>query len=141
MTTCEVIIEVDQTRGYVFNCIFEVKKWWNPEFEGSHAQLSDEFIIRHGDIHYSKQQVVGLIPGKKIEWLVTDCLLNWLENKTEWTGTKMVFCVRRYGNKTIVHFKHEGLTPQMECFDKVKESWDIAIKDWLFNFIVHGTTR
>lgn len=141
MTTYEVIIEVDQTRGYVFNCILAVMKWWNPDFDGNNAQLSDEFIIRHGDVHYSKQQVVALIPGKKIEWLVTDCRLNWVENKTEWTGTKMVFYVRRYGNKTVVHFKHEGLTPQMECFGRVKESWDIAIKDWLFNFIVHGTTR
>jgi hypothetical protein len=132
-------IEVAKSPNEVFNCIKAVSKWWNKECEGSSAKLNDEFIIRHGDIHYSKQKLVGVIPNKKIVWLVTDSKLNWLEkNKTEWTNTKMVFEITPNVDKIIVKFTHEGLVSEKECYARVEQSWNIVIKDLLFNFITNG---
>jgi hypothetical protein len=134
-----VAIEVLKSPNEVFNCIKAVSKWWNKECEGSSAKLNDEFIIRHGDIHYSKQKLVEIIPYKKVVWLVTDSKLNWLEkNKTEWTNTKMVFEITPNVDKAVVHFTHEGLTPEKECYARVEQSWNMVIKDWLFNFITTG---
>ena len=134
-----VAIEVAKAPEEVFNCIEDISKWWTKDIEGSSAKLNDEFFIRHGDIHYSKHKVVEVIPYKKIVWLVTDSKLDWLEkNKTEWTNTKMIFEIIPDADKTILHFTHEGLVPGKECYARVEQSWNMVIKDWLFNFITTG---
>src|ERR1700679_2107651 len=85
-------IEVTASPVDVFNCINDVPKWWSKDFEGSSTKLHDEFMICHPGQHYSKQQLIEVIAGKKVVWLVTDSELNRLENdQTEWTGTKIFF--------------------------------------------------
>ncbi len=36
---------------------------------------------------------------------------------------------------TELKFTHEGLVPQLECYSRVAQSWDMAIKEQLYNFI------
>ncbi len=133
------IIEVAKSPEYVFNCITDVSKWWSKDFEGSSAELNDEFVINHPDKHYSKQKLVEVIPNKKIVWLVTDSKLSWLEkDKQEWTNTKMIFEISTRGDKTVLHFTHEGLVTQKECYVNCERGWNMVIKDWLFNFITIG---
>ena len=90
-------------------------------------------------MHYSKQKLIEVIPGKKIVWLVTESKLNWIErDKHEWTNTKMVFEITTKGDKTVLHFTHEGLVPEKECYERCVQGWDMVIKEWLFNFITDG---
>src|SRR5246127_2923427 len=92
-------IEVAQSPEVIFSHINEVSKWWSKDFEGSSANLNDEFVICHPGQHYSKQKLVEFIPGKKVVWLVTDSELNWLEkDRAEWTGTRMIFELTTEGN-------------------------------------------
>jgi hypothetical protein len=132
-------IEAAQSPEAVFNHINDVSKWWSKDFEGSSTKLHDEFVICHPGRHYSKQKLVEVIPGKKIVWLVTDSKLNWLEkDKSEWTNTKMIFEITIKGNKTLLHFTHEGLVPGKECHERCVQGWNMVIKEWLFNFIITG---
>jgi hypothetical protein len=139
-------LEVGSTPKEVFNHINDVSKWWIreaggiiTEFEGESSKLNDEFVLRHSDAHYSKHRLIEVIPDKKIVWLVTDSRLNWIkENKQEWTGTKMVFEIIPKGEKTGLVFTHEGLVPQLECYEHCVHFWDRVIKDWLFNVITCG---
>ena len=133
-------IEVSQTPEIVFKCLQDVSKWWGKEdFTGSGKILNDEFTITHGDIHYSKQKLIELIPDKKIVWLVTESKLNWIENnKYEWTNTKMVFEITTKGDKTVLYFVHEGLVPEKECYARCGQGWTMIIKDRLFNYITNG---
>ena len=134
-------IEVAKSPQDVFNCIKEVPKWWSKDFEGSSQQLNDEFIIHHPNAHYSKQKLIEVIPDKKIVWLVTDSTLHWLQNdKHEWTNTKMIFDISTKGDNTVLHFTHEGLVPEKECYTKCKQGWTMVITDRLFNYITHGIT-
>ena len=136
-------IEVNSTPKEVFDHINDVSKWWirevvgaSTEFEGASSKLNDEFILRHGDNHYSKHKLIEFIPDKKVVWLVTDSRLNWIkENKQEWTGTKMVFEIVPGAEKTTLNFTHEGLVPQLECYGHCVHFWERVIKDWIFNFI------
>jgi hypothetical protein len=132
-------IEVAKSPKHVFNCINDVSKWWTKDFEGSCTQVNDEFIIHHPDAHYSKQKLIEVIPDKKIVWLVTESTLHWLQNdKHEWTNTKMIFEITTKGDKTVLHFTHEGLVPGRECYDRCTQGWNMVIKEWLFNFIING---
>ncbi len=49
-------------------------------------------------------------------WKVTDCLLPWLKDKTEWKGTKVIFEISEKGNSTEINFTHIGLVPEAECY-------------------------
>jgi len=142
-------IEVTSTPKHVFNCVNDVSTWWvrqvagaSTEFEGESSKLNDVFMLRHADNHYSKHQLIEVIPDKKVVWLVTDSKLNWIkENKQEWTGTKMIFEIIPKGGKTALIFTHEGLVPQLECYGHCVNFWNRVIKEWLFNFMTDGDTK
>ena len=38
-------------------------------------------------------------------------------------GTRIVFDVAAAGDGAMLHFRHHGLTPQLECFDMCHEGW------------------
>lgn len=131
-------IEVNRSAAEVFDAINDVTGWWSKDFAGNSTKLNDEFIINHPGQHYSKQKLVEFIPGKKVVWLVTESKLSWLKDKEEWTNTKMIFEINNKDDKTVLHFKHEGLIPEKECYAMCGKGWDIVIKDWLLHFITVG---
>jgi len=131
-----ISIEIPAAPAEVFGHIInDVSKWWTEDFKGSSAKLDDEFVIHHPGAHYSKQRVTEFIPGKKVVWLVTESDLTWLENKEEWTGTKMIFELTPNGVNTALNFTHEGLVPGLECYDRVSEGWSVVVGSRLLNFI------
>jgi len=134
-------IEVSKSPEIIFKSITnDVAKWWGGEdLKGNSTKLHDEFIINHPNAHYSKQELVEVIPNKKIVWLVTESTLDWLKkDKQEWEGTKMIFEIVQNRDKTILHFTHEGLVPWKECYSLCHEGWKTVIKDYLFNYINEG---
>jgi len=132
-------IEVAKSPQEVFNHLKDISKWWSRDFEGRSTKLNDEFVICHPDRHYSKQKLVEVDPDKKLVWLVTDSKLSWLEkDKHEWTNTRMVFEITSKDENTLLHFTHEGLAPEKECYVMCELGWNMVIKDRLFNFITEG---
>mgnify|MGYP001552947036 CR=1 FL=1 len=131
-------IEVSKSPQIVFRSITsDVAKWWGgKDLEGKSIHLNDEFIINHPGAHYSKQKLVEVVHGKKIVWLVTDSTLYWLKkDQHEWANTRMRGEITTRGDKTVLHFTHEGLVPEKECHAMCEQGWNTVIKDYLFNFI------
>jgi hypothetical protein len=143
------VLEVTKSSKDVFKHINDVSKWWikdaggvQTEFEGQSTKLNDEFVLRHGENHHSKQKLIEVIPDKKIVWFVTDSKLNWIEkDKYEWTGTKMIFELITKDDRTVLKFTHQGLVPEKECYEHSVQFWDMVIKEWLFNFITNNKTK
>ena len=129
---------VEQTPEEVFAAVNNVRGWWSGEIEGSTDKLNDEFTYRYGDLHYSRQKITELIPGKKIVWLVLDAYLSFTEDKGEWKGTEIAFEVSEEGDRTAVRFTHLGLVPEYECFDTCSNAWGFYINGSLRSLINTG---
>jgi hypothetical protein len=83
-------------------------------------------------------KLVEVIPGKKLVWLVLDNFFNFTEDKSEWKGTKVIFEVSKMGDKTQIHFTHQGLIPQYECFNVCSNAWGSYINGSLRSLITTG---
>jgi hypothetical protein len=137
-TDFTTIILVNQTPDEVFNAINNVRGWWQGEIEGSTNKLNDEFTYRMKEFHFSKQKLVEVIPDKKIVWLVTESQLNFIKDKNEWTGTKIIFDISEINNKTQLRFTHQGLVPKIECYNDCSNGWSQLIQQSLFSLITTG---
>lgn len=133
-----VTILVDQSPKEVIEAVSEPQNWWSGEVTGSALRLNDEFSYRYKDLHYSRQSVVELIPEQKVVWMVTESELFYVEDRNEWTGTKISFEVTPQGNKTELRFSHLGLIPAVECFDSCSTTWSQLIKLSLYTLITTG---
>lgn len=131
-------ITVDATPQEAFNSINSVSKWWTEDLEGSSQKVNDEFTVRFGDVHFSKQKLIEVIPNQKVVWLVTESELNFIEDKDEWTNTTIIFEIASDGNKTQVNFTHKGLNPDVECFHDCVKGWDYYLKGSLFKLLTEG---
>ena len=129
---------VDETPEQVFNAINNVTGWWMGEIEGSSERLNDEFSYKVGDVHFSKQKVTEMVPDQKVVWLVTESKLNFVSNKSEWTGTKIVFDISEQGDKTKLTFTHQGLMPDAECYDGCSNAWNHLIRQSLQSLVTTG---
>ena len=116
---------VDQTPEVAFAAINNVRGWWSGRIEGTTDQLGAEWTYRYEDVHLSKQKITELVPGKKVVWDVLDGYLNFVEDKTEWKGTKIIFDIaaRRRQNRGPVHPR--GLSPGLRVFRSLLERLEL----------------
>jgi len=129
---------VDQTPEEAFAAINNVRGWRSGEIEGRTDKLSNEFTYRYKDVHYSKQKITELIPGKRVVWLVLDSYLKFVQDKSEWNGTEVTFEVSKKHDKTEIRFTHLGLVPEFECFNACSNPWGSYINGSLRTLIATG---
>jgi len=132
---------VDQTPEEAFNAINNVRGWWSGTIEGDTDRQGADFIYRYKDMHYSKQKVTELIPGKKVVWHVLDSRLSFVKDQSEWNETDIVFEVSSKEGKTEVRFTHAGLVPQYECFDSCSNAWGTLVNGNLRRLITTGKSQ
>jgi hypothetical protein len=133
-------ITVDQTPEEAYSAINNVRGWWSEEIEGATEKLGDEFAFHIPGVHYSKQKLTQVIPGKRVVWHVLDAYLHFTEDKTEWKDTEVVFEVSEDRGRTEVRFTHVGLVPAFECFDICSNAWGSYITGSLRGLIATGRT-
>ena len=135
--TFTTTILVDKTPKEAFDAINNVRGWWTGgAIEGETKKLNDEFTYRHPPYHYSKQKLIEVVPGKKVVWLITDSQLDFIEDKDEWTGTKIVFDISSQGEQTQVRFTHQGLVPGFQCYSACSNAWTGYVREKLREFIM-----
>ena len=128
----------DHSPEAVFNAITNVRGWWSEEIDGRTDKLNAEFKYHYQDLHFSTQKITELVPGKKVVWHVVDSRINFVQDKTEWQGTDIVFEITRKGDKTQLRFTHVGLVPAFECYGDCSEGWGFFINDSLRGLIATG---
>jgi len=129
---------VSQTPKEAFDAINNVRGWWSEEIEGSTGKLNDVFIYHFEDVHRCQVKLIEVIPDKKVVWLVMDNYFKFTKDKSEWTGTKIIFEISRQDNKTQIRFTHLGLVPAYECYNICRDAWSDYIKNSLRSLITTG---
>lgn len=129
---------IDSDPGTVYGAIKNVKGWWSIWAEGEFEKPGDLFDYRHKDMHYSRQRIEEMVPGKKIVWEVLESHLSFLDNPSEWAGTRICFELTEESGKTKLVFTHIGLSPESECYDSCTKGWEHYLAGSLLPLITEG---
>ncbi|RYY84339.1 MAG: SRPBCC domain-containing protein [Chitinophagaceae bacterium] len=133
-----IVFVVDQTPSEIFNAVNNVRGWWLSSAKGESSKAGDEFTVQFGDVHFSRQKLVEVVPEKKVVWEVTESRLNFTADNGEWTGTRVIFEMAPVAGGSELRFTHAGLTPSLECFGGCSNAWQGYITGSLRKLITTG---
>jgi hypothetical protein len=129
---------VDHTPQEVFAAINTVRGWWSQAIEGETDKPGAVFYYHYQDLHRCTLKIAEFVPGKKVVWHVLQNYFSFVEDKTEWTGTDIVFEIVPQGSKTELRFTHIGLVPAYECYTACSDGWGTYISGSLRNLLTTG---
>lgn len=133
-----ITVSTPKTPAEVFSAVNNVCGWWSSRLEGKSGQLHDEFVYRYADMHASTQQLIEVVPDKKVVWRVSNSFLSFTKNKSEWDGTTISFEIGTSKGTTQLVFTHHGLTRASECFEACSGGWNHYIHQSLVPLINTG---
>lgn len=131
--------EVDESPERAYDAINDVRGWWSGRITGRTDRIGAEFTYWVPGVHYVKFRITELVPGRRVSWLTLDSWLAFPDDKQEWTGTTVTFDITRADGRTRVRFVHEGLAPEVECYDVCWVAWGGYITGSLRELITTGT--
>jgi hypothetical protein len=126
-----ITLMVDGTPAQAFDAINNVRGWWSQEIEGRTDELG-QFKYHYQDVHRCTIEITELVPDTKVAWHVVDNYFNFVDDKSEWQDTDILFEIATKGDQTEVRFTHFGLGPAYECYDVCSDAWSRYI---------HGSLR
>jgi hypothetical protein len=129
---------VDHSPEEVFEAINDVRGWWSEEIDGRTDRLGAEFEFHYKDLHRSTQKITEWVPGKKVVWHVVASHIGFVDDKTEWNGTDIVFEIAKRGARTELRFTHVGLVPAVACYGDCTGAWGFYVNDSLRGLITAG---
>ncbi len=133
-----VTFQAECTPQEAFDAINNVRGWWSQAVEGDTDRLGAVFNYHYQDVHRATFKITAFVPGKRVAWHVVDNYFNFVKDKSEWTGTDIVFEIVPQGDKTEVRFTHIGLVPDYECYDVCSNAWGSYIAGSLRNLMTTG---
>lgn len=131
-------ITVDKSPEEVYKSVNNVRGWWSEDIEGTTKDLGSKFFYHHKDVHLTKFKIVEMVPNEKVVWFVTDNFFNFVDDKTEWKYTTVLFEISKKGDKTELVFTHQGLIPIRECYKACEDGWRKFIDQSLYDLITKG---
>ena len=129
---------VDQTPAEVFAAIQDARAWWSEEIDGETDKLGAVYYYHFKDIHRCTIKVSEQVTNKKVVWHVLHNDFNFIQDKSEWHDSDIVFEIEKKGAGTEVRFTHVGLAPADECYKVCSDAWGTYINGSLKDLIVTG---
>lgn len=145
-------MSVAQTPDEVFAAITNVRGWWSENIIGDTADLHDEFVFTDDSryagetarakqgIRFCRFRLTEVVPGARVVWHVVDADLTFVDDRDEWTDTKVIFDITETSEGTTLRLTHAGLTAEgSECFEACSRGWTFYITKSLPQLIADGT--
>ncbi|MEV0032705.1 hypothetical protein [Nocardia sp. NPDC050793] len=90
-----------------------VSSWWGPSVARDNG-LEVRFPVSDDPLVLRLSQ-----SGNSVYWTVEECSF-----LPEWVGTTPTFALSTHDDgSTVIEFRHTGLTPQLDCYDKCSTDW------------------
>ena len=124
------------TREKMFQALSSKKGitgWWTHLVKGVFAEnkkirLEFEGLSEHIDLQIDSQ--------KRPEQVIWTCLVH--SSNPEWAKTKIIFALSEKSKSACeLSFQHQGLSPQLDCYDDCRLGWDYFLKS-LAGFVERG---
>jgi len=138
---CEVKIAAPVAKVYAAITTEKgLKGWWTTTCEAG-AGVGARATFRFGKTH-NVMLTEKLIPNHEVIW---KCLEQHheaaeLNRKDEWAKTRVRFKLESPSPfSTVLHFEHEGLTPQLECYRICENGWGHFLKTSLKKLVETGS--
>lgn len=137
---CKITIDAPPAKVYAALTTAEgLQGWWTTDCEvgdGPGSQSTFRFGQTICVVRHEKE-----VPEQEVRWHCVEYFLDLpMVSKTdEWVGTSMIFNLTAGAdNGTDLHFVHEGLTPELECYELCETGWDHFLKTSLKRFAEKG---
>jgi uncharacterized protein YndB with AHSA1/START domain len=105
--------------------------WWSPVTGSGAAGGELRFTHKHEDALAIRVDAADR--PRSVAWTVLAYVL-----KPEWAGTEITFRLRPGDAGTTLEFRHEGLTPQLECYEHCSRGWEHFLPS-LRDYVETGT--
>jgi len=86
-------------------------------------RVGGEFDYHYQDVHRCRVRVTELVPGATVAWLVLEHHFDFTRDRSEWTGTRIVFDISERDGGAEIRFRDVGLVPAYECFEVRSNAW------------------
>jgi uncharacterized protein YndB with AHSA1/START domain len=142
MNNYQCQVEIAAPAAAVFKALTTeqgLRGWWTTTCEVG-TDVGSRSTFRFGKTH-NVMLTEKLSPNQEVAW---KCLEQHheaaeLNRKDEWAGTKVKFRLEsRSSSSTLLHFEHEGLLPQLECYQICEQGWGHFLKTSLKKFVETG---
>ncbi|MBS1659662.1 MAG: SRPBCC domain-containing protein [Bacteroidetes bacterium] len=127
----------EATPAAAFDVVNRVTEWWTENIDGSTKNLGDVFTVDFGKT-FLTMKIVESVPGQRVVWEVVDCFIHFVNDNKEWQGTHLVWEILPEGGMTQVRLTHQGLVPQVECYDNCVQGWTFYVKTSIYDLLTKG---
>lgn len=132
--TTELLISVQPES--VYDAITRhIDQWWTV-LSNQAVQVGDQLTVRFEGNTSWVMTVIAARPNRTLAWKVADAHhdLDGITVKDEWGGTTIKWEISEHEAGSRIVFIHEGLVPELECYDICHAGWDYflgSLKDFL----------
>ncbi len=128
-------VRIKADAKHVFEAICNVRGWWSEDIEGETDRVDAVFDYHYEDVHFCKIRVIEMDEYRKVMWQVLDNHFSFVQDQSEWLGTKVIFELRESDGETILDFMHRGLLPEHECYAICHDAWTNYISSSLVDLV------
>ena len=111
--------------------------WWAESVEGRADAVGDEFTFDVPGVHWSRLRVAEH-ERARVVWDVVGARIEYVDDHEEWVGTRIVFVLEAVPDGTRLSFAHDGLLPELACYDSCSLAWTGLIHDSLRRLVTEG---
>ena len=115
----EVLTTIDAASDAVFDALTTtdgLAAWWTSV--SGVGSSGGELVFTFGPGRYVVMRVDAAERGVGVRWTTLACHFE------DWVGTTLHFDLEASSGGTELRFRHEGLTPRLECYGDCKSGWD-----------------
>ncbi|GLR72983.1 SRPBCC family protein [Agaribacter marinus] len=117
--------------------------WWTTTHGKSFNAVGDQIKFTFApNVSFWTMEAKTLVPGKLVELECVDAYHLITDkpeaSQTEWLGTKMIWKIEADGEQTKIDFTHNGLTPNLHCYEVCEAGWDMFFVESLKTYLDTG---